>query len=123
VEQTLKIRSALDVPLLSNQLHRRCGGLAGLGRWRQRPWQRHERPAERVQMEKAGAVSLMLEDQVSPKRCGHMSGKHVIPADEFVGKIKAALDARQDEDFTILARTDAIAVNGWMTSGACASLR
>jgi 2,3-dimethylmalate lyase len=65
------------------------------------------------QFEKAGAASLMLEDQLSPKRCGHMSGKKVIPADEFVGKIKAAVDARKDDDFTILARTDAIAVNGF----------
>lgn len=64
------------------------------------------------QMEKAGAVSLMLEDQVSPKRCGHMSGKQVIPTDEFVAKIKCAVDTRIDPDFTILARTDAIAVNG-----------
>lgn len=64
------------------------------------------------QMEKAGAASIMLEDQVSPKRCGHMSGKHVVPLDEFMSKIKAAVDARQDGDFTILARTDAIAVNG-----------
>src|SRR5271154_5346147 len=64
------------------------------------------------QFERAGAASLMLEDQVSPKRCGHMSGKHVIPADEFVAKIKAAVDARSDQDFTILARTDAIAVSG-----------
>ncbi len=64
------------------------------------------------QMEKAGAASLMLEDQVSPKRCGHMSGKHVVPLDEFVSKIRAAADARHDGDFTILARTDAIAVNG-----------
>jgi len=64
------------------------------------------------QMEKAGAASLMLEDQVSPKRCGHMSGKHVVPLDEFVAKIKSAVDARHDGDFTILARTDAIAVNG-----------
>lgn len=64
------------------------------------------------QFEKAGAASVMLEDQVSPKRCGHMSGKHVVPADEFVSKIKAAVDARTDPDFTILARTDAIAVKG-----------
>ena len=64
------------------------------------------------QFEKAGAASLMLEDQVSPKRCGHMSGKHVVPLDEFVSKIKAAVDARSDQDFTILARTDAIALNG-----------
>jgi 2,3-dimethylmalate lyase len=57
------------------------------------------------QMEKAGAVSLMLEDQVSPKRCGHMSGKEVIPTDEWFAKIKAALDTRIDGDFTVLART------------------
>src|SRR5580698_240241 len=64
------------------------------------------------QMEKAGAASIMLEDQVSPKRCGHMSGKHVVPADEFIAKVKAGVDARNDEDFTILARTDAIGVHG-----------
>ena len=64
------------------------------------------------QMEKAGAAAIMLEDQVSPKRCGHMSGKHVVSADEFIAKIKAGVDARKDNDFTILARTDAIAVLG-----------
>ena len=64
------------------------------------------------QMEKAGAASIMLEDQVSPKRCGHMSGKHVVPVDEFISKIKAGVDARKDQDFTVLARTDAIAING-----------
>jgi 2,3-dimethylmalate lyase len=64
------------------------------------------------QFEKAGAASLMLEDQVSPKRCGHMSGKHIVPMDEFVAKIKAAVDTRLDQDLTILARTDAIAVAG-----------
>jgi 2-methylisocitrate lyase-like PEP mutase family enzyme len=62
--------------------------------------------------EKAGAASLMLEDQVSPKRCGHMFGKQIVQADEFVAKIKAAVDARVDQDLTILARTDAIAVKG-----------
>jgi 2-methylisocitrate lyase-like PEP mutase family enzyme len=60
--------------------------------------------------EKAGASSIMIEDQVAPKRCGHMSGKHIVPLDEFIAKIKAAVDARKDEDLTILARTDAIAV-------------
>jgi 2-methylisocitrate lyase-like PEP mutase family enzyme len=64
------------------------------------------------QFEKAGAATLMLEDQVSPKRCGHMSGKHVVPVDEFVAKIRAAVDARTDQDFTILTRTDAIADHG-----------
>ena len=64
------------------------------------------------ELEKAGAASLMLEDQVSPKRCGHLSGKRVVPRDELVAKIKAAVDARKDGDLTILARTDAIAVHG-----------
>jgi 2,3-dimethylmalate lyase len=62
--------------------------------------------------EKAGVASLFIEDQAFPKRCGHMDGKHVIPAKEMVVKIKAALDARKDDDFMIMARTDAIAVNG-----------
>jgi 2,3-dimethylmalate lyase len=64
------------------------------------------------QFEKAGASSIMLEDQVSPKRCGHMSSKHVLPMDEFIAKIRAAVDTRIDQDLTILARTDAIAVKG-----------
>ena len=64
------------------------------------------------QFEKAGVASLLIEDQVSPKRCGHMSGKDVIPANDMVAKLNAALDARQDQDFMITARTDAIAVNG-----------
>ncbi|GIM87833.1 isocitrate lyase/PEP mutase family protein [Salinispora arenicola] len=64
------------------------------------------------QFEKAGVASIFFEDQVSPKRCGHMSGKRVVPADEFVAKIKAAVDARNDPDLLIMARTDAVAVNG-----------
>lgn len=64
------------------------------------------------QFEKAGAAGLFIEDQVSPKRCGHMSGKQVIEPEEMVTKIKAAVDARNDPDFMIMARTDAIAVHG-----------
>ncbi|MGA3401913.1 MAG: oxaloacetate decarboxylase [Acetobacteraceae bacterium] len=64
------------------------------------------------QFEKAGVATIFFEDQVSPKRCGHMSGKDVIPADEFVAKIKAAVDARVDPDLMIMARTDALAVHG-----------
>jgi 2,3-dimethylmalate lyase len=64
------------------------------------------------QFEKAGAAGLFIEDQVHPKRCGHMAGKQVITPKEMVRKIKAALDARQDPDFIIMARTDAIAVSG-----------
>jgi 2-methylisocitrate lyase-like PEP mutase family enzyme len=64
-------------------------------------------------LERAGANAIMLEDQTFPKRCGHFDGKDVIPAAEMVSKIKAAVDARDDPDLMILARTDAIAVEGF----------
>src|SRR5947208_10781325 len=63
--------------------------------------------------ERTGVAGLHLEDQVWPKRCGHMEGKQVIPMDEMVQKIRAAVDARQDPDFVIIARTDANAVYGF----------
>ncbi len=62
--------------------------------------------------EKAGVAAIHLEDQESPKRCGHLSGKRVVPADEMIGKLKAACDARTDADLILIARTDAIAVEG-----------
>jgi 2-methylisocitrate lyase-like PEP mutase family enzyme len=62
--------------------------------------------------EQAGAAGILLEDQVSPKRCGHFAGKSVIPAEEMAKKLDAALGARRDPDFTIVARTDARAVEG-----------
>lgn len=62
--------------------------------------------------EKAGAAAIQLEDQISPKKCGHMTGREVIPAEEMVLKIKAAVSARQDKDFLIIARTDARTVYG-----------
>ena len=64
------------------------------------------------QFERAGVAAIFFEDQVSPKRCGHLSGKQVIPADEMVAKIKAAVDARVDRDLMIMARTDALGVHG-----------
>jgi len=64
-------------------------------------------------LERAGADCIQLEDQVAPKRCGHFSGKEVIPTEEAVSKIKAAVDARHDADFMIMARTDAAAVHGF----------
>jgi carboxyvinyl-carboxyphosphonate phosphorylmutase len=64
------------------------------------------------EMERAGVAGMFIEDQVFPKRCGHMEGKQVIPAEEMVAKIKAALDARTDPDFVLMARTDALAVHG-----------
>lgn len=62
--------------------------------------------------EKAGVAGLFIEDQVSPKRCGHLAGKQVVSPEEMVSKLRAALDARFDPDFVIMARTDALAVNG-----------
>ena len=64
------------------------------------------------EFERAGAAGVLLEDQVAPKRCGHFAGKQVIPADEMVLKLKAALDARRDPEFVIMARTDARSVEG-----------
>ena len=60
----------------------------------------------------AGFACVMIEDQVSPKRCGHTRGKLVVERDESFNRIKAAVDARLDEDFVIMARTDALAVEG-----------
>jgi len=62
--------------------------------------------------ERAGASAIQIEDQITPKRCGHLDGKNLIPPAEMVGKIKAALDARQSAETLIVARTDAIAVEG-----------
>ena len=64
-------------------------------------------------LERAGADCIQLEDQVAPKRCGHFSGKEVISTEEAVSKIKAAVDARRDSDFLIIARTDAAATHGF----------
>ena len=64
-------------------------------------------------LERAGANAIQLEDQVLPKRCGHFAGKEVIPAGEMAAKVRAAVDARQHDDFLIIARTDARAIEGF----------
>ncbi len=64
-------------------------------------------------LERAGADAIQLEDQVFPKRCGHFNGKDVAPLGEMIGKIKAAVDARTDPNFLIVARTDARSVHGF----------
>ena len=64
------------------------------------------------EFEKAGVAALHLEDQVAPKRCGHLAGKRVIETSEMIGKIKAACDARHDPDLLLIIRTDAIAIEG-----------
>src|SRR3954466_10367494 len=64
------------------------------------------------ELEAAGANAVQIEDQVSPKRCGHMEGKQVIPAEEMVLKVKAAVAARRNDETVIVARTDALQVTG-----------
>jgi carboxyvinyl-carboxyphosphonate phosphorylmutase len=65
------------------------------------------------QYERAGVAAIHIEDQESPKRCGHLDDKKVISTEDMVQKIRAAVDARTDDDFTIIVRTDSIAVTGW----------
>ena len=62
--------------------------------------------------ERAGVAAIHIEDQMAPKRCGHMEGKQVIPVSEMEAKIRAAVAARRSPDFVIIARTDARAVEG-----------
>ena len=64
------------------------------------------------EFEHAGVAALFMEDQVSPKRCGHFAGKQIIPAEDMVQKLRAAVDAREDSDLLLIARTDARAVDG-----------
>jgi 2,3-dimethylmalate lyase len=65
------------------------------------------------EFEGIGASGIHIEDQVFPKKCGFYEGKKVIPMEEHVQKIRAAIDARKDSDFLIIARCDALSVNGW----------
>jgi carboxyvinyl-carboxyphosphonate phosphorylmutase len=65
------------------------------------------------QYERAGVAAVHIEDQEFPKRCGHLDNKRVIPVEDMVRKVRAAVDARTDPDFSIIVRTDALAVTGW----------
>ncbi len=64
------------------------------------------------ELERSGAAAVHIEDQEFPKRCGHLDGKTIVPADEMIGKVRAALEARSDPNFRIIARCDAKAVEG-----------
>ena len=99
VENVRYITNAIDIPLV-------CDADTGYGN----PVNVYRTIRE---YEAAGAAALHLEDQVWPKRCGFLGGKQVIPMEDMVPKVKAACDARRNEDFVIIARTDALAVNGW----------
>ena len=98
-EHTARIRDAVQLPLIVD-------ADTGFGN------ALNVRHTVRV-LERAGADCIQLEDQVAPKRCGHFAGKEVISTAEAVAKIKAAVDARHDENLLILARTDACAVHGF----------
>ncbi|MDO8719308.1 MAG: isocitrate lyase/PEP mutase family protein [Polaromonas sp.] len=98
-EHTARIRDAVEVPLIVD-------ADTGFGN------ALNTYHAVRT-LERAGADCIQIEDQVSPKRCGHFSGKEVITTSEMLGKIKAAVDARRDPDLLIMARTDACAVHGF----------
>ncbi len=98
-EHTARIRDAVNLPLIVDA-DTGFGNALNV---------RHAVPV----LERAGADCIQLEDQVAPKRCGHFSGKEVIATEEAVAKIKAAVDARHDENLLILARTDACAVHGF----------
>ncbi len=98
-DHTARIRDAVDVPLLVDADTGFGNALNVVHTVRT--------------LERAGADCIQLEDQVAPKRCGHFSGKEVISTEEAVSKIKAAVDARRDPDFLIMARTDAAATHGF----------
>lgn len=99
VENVAYLSAAVDVPLIAD---------ADTGYGNALNVQRTVRAYER-----AGVAALHIEDQVFPKKCGFMQGKMVVAMDEMVRKVRAALDARSDPDLVVIARTDALAVNGW----------
>lgn len=101
-QQTARIRDAVELPILVD-------ADTGFGN------PLNVRHAVRV-LERAGANAIQIEDQVFPKRCGHFSGKEVIPAGEMAAKISAAVDARHDSNFLIVARTDARAGQGFQAA-------
>jgi len=99
VEHTSAIRDAVEIPLIVD-IDTGFGNAVNV---------RHTIRA----LERAGADAVQIEDQVSPKRCGHFSGKDVVSTEDMLSKIKSAVDARQDGDFQIIARTDARAKYGF----------
>ena len=97
-DQVARIAAAVSIPVIAD---------GDTGHGNALNVQRTVREFERV-----GAAAIQLEDQTSPKRCGHLSDKTVVPVDEMVGKVRAAVDARHSAETLIIARTDALAVEG-----------
>jgi carboxyvinyl-carboxyphosphonate phosphorylmutase len=99
IENAASLTEILDVPLIADA-DTGYGGVLNVRRTVR-------------QYERAGVAAIHIEDQDLPKRCGHLDDKKVIATGDMVQKIRAAVDARTDDDFTIIVRTDSIAVTGW----------
>jgi 2-methylisocitrate lyase-like PEP mutase family enzyme len=99
VEHTRRIADVVEVPVIIDA-DTGYGGVLNVARTIR-------------QLERAGASAIQIEDQTFPKRCGHFDGQTVIPTDEMVAKIRAAVDARIDDDLVLIARTDARASEGF----------
>jgi methylisocitrate lyase len=108
----LGISTMEDVLTTCGGLPMRAVRLAAAGRHRHGLGRGVQHRADHPAMIKAGAAAVHMEDQVGQKRCGHRPGKELVPAGEMVDRIKAAVDARTDEQFVLMARTDALANEG-----------
>src|ERR1700740_3008925 len=102
VQHTMAIRNVTDLPLVVD-------ADTGFGN--------AVNVAHTIRMlERAGASAVQIEDQVRPKRCGHFTGKEVVPSQEMAAKVRAAVDARRSDELLIIARTDARAVEGFQAA-------
>lgn len=99
VDQVARIAAAVDVPIVAD-IDTGFGNAINARR-------------AVVEFERAGVAAIQIEDQVFPKRCGHFSGKEIVPMGEMLAKLRAVLDARRDPALVVIARTDALAVDGF----------
>ena len=99
VDQVARITSAVDVPVVAD-IDTGFGNAINARR-------------AVIEFERAGVAAIQIEDQVFPKRCGHFSGKEIIPLPEMLAKLRAVLEARRDPGLVVIARTDAVAVDGF----------
>jgi 2-methylisocitrate lyase-like PEP mutase family enzyme len=98
VDQVARIAAAVDVPIVAD-IDTGFGNAINARR-------------AAFEFERAGVAAIQIEDQVYPKRCGHFDGKEIVPLDEMLAKLRAVLDERRDPSLMVIARTDALAVDG-----------
>jgi len=99
VDQVARIAAAVDVPIVAD-IDTGFGNAINARR-------------AVVEFERAGVAAIQIEDQVFPKRCGHFSGKEIVPLEEMLAKLRAVIEARRDPALVVIARTDALAVDGF----------